>query len=209
MNFENNSHNFCSPLQTERYLLNRMTEEEETLFQQHLDTCETCRSYLKRVRDLSQAFREDDRPQTTLSRLRPLKRPPVRYFFRAAAAGVLLVVGLSVFLSRRGQEYDGAHDLQIEHQHRAAVDYADALEVSSPAQPVCTLDVRTTPLIFRWNRVTDYRLRITSGNRLVFTLDSVGDRYAPEPAAIAPYDSLEWTLEADETIIRGKIVVRD
>jgi hypothetical protein len=57
--------------------------------------------------------------------------------------------------------------------------------------------------------VTNYRLRITSGNRTVLAIDSVGDRYAPEPAVIAPYDSLEWTLEAEGTVIRGKIMIGD
>jgi hypothetical protein len=143
MNRKNNTCPFFySRRDAERYLLNQMTDEEETLFQQHLDTCATCRSALKQIRDLSQLFRRGEADRL-VARTRPLNRLPVRYLFRAAAASVLLVVvGLSVvFFSQQGRDNDEAHDLQIEHQHRDAVGYADSIEVvSSPVQPGCTND---------------------------------------------------------------------
>jgi hypothetical protein len=206
MKLKNNS---CSRADAERYLLNRMTNDEETSFQQHLETCEACRSCLRQVRSLSQAFLADNDRQTAVFRLRPFKRPPVRYLFRAAAAGILLAGGLSVFLSRRNAGNGDAYDLQIEHQHRATVAYADtSFQLLSPPYPVCTLDVRTTPLLFWWNRETAYLLRITSGGRTAVAVDSVGDRYMPEPVAVVAYDSLEWMLEADGQVITGKIVNR-
>jgi hypothetical protein len=205
MNRKNNS---CTRVDAERYLLNQMTDDEETLFQQHLDTCETCRSCLRQVRSLAQALLGDDDRRTAVFRLRPFKRPPLRYLFRAAAVGALLVAGgLSVFLSKRNAGSDGAHDLRIEHRRRAAIEYADAsLELLSPPYPVCTLDVRATPLLFRWNRATAYRLRITSGGRTVIAVDSVGDCYTPEPAAVAACDSLLWMLETEGQVIKGIIV---
>ena len=199
----------CSRTDAERYLLNQMTGDEETLFQEHLGTCETCRSCLEQIRSLSQIFLKDDDRQHPFFKLRRSKKPSARYLgYRAAAAVILLAGGLAVFLSRRNAGQDGAHHLQIEYRHKATVEYADTtLEWLSPPYPLCTLNVRSAPLLFRWNRITAYRLRITSGDRTVIAVDSIGDCYTPDPAAVEACDSMLWTLETEELTRTGKIVI--
>ncbi|MDR3268028.1 MAG: zf-HC2 domain-containing protein, partial [Tannerella sp.] len=49
----NKNDTLCSRVGVERYLLNRMSPEEETLFQKHLHTCRACNAYLSAARNLA------------------------------------------------------------------------------------------------------------------------------------------------------------
>jgi len=49
-NFNNT---ICSRTSVERYLLNKMTPDEETLFQNHLDSCNDCTDYLNIIRNVA------------------------------------------------------------------------------------------------------------------------------------------------------------
>ncbi|MDR0845297.1 MAG: DUF3379 domain-containing protein [Tannerella sp.] len=102
--------------EAERYLLNRMSPDEETAFQTHLEACETCRACLKELRNLSIILIEKEETTAVRRQLSP---------WMAAAACILLVVGFSFFWgnynTRTGQSGE-PHDVFINQQQRATID---------------------------------------------------------------------------------------
>lgn len=96
----------CSRVEVERYLLNKMSFDDETLFQEHLVTCRECRLYLQAIRNLSGFAGEGDLQNiTSPEKKKDLKTGKRIYYWVSVAAGILLVFGLSFyFLNRQPQD---------------------------------------------------------------------------------------------------------
>ncbi|GHV51866.1 hypothetical protein FACS1894181_14360 [Bacteroidia bacterium] len=187
----------CSRMLVERYLLNQMQAEEEAVFQEHLEACGVCRSYLQEVRSLSRLVMEEKEEPTVRRRL---------YVWLSVAAGILLLAGVSVFWGNYAARDAGGkpHDVHINHQRRASVDYAP-VELLFPARPVCEINLGKEPLVFKWNREAAYRLRLASEGKLVFEADSVGDSCTPDVGKIAACKKLDWTLAIENKEMKGTI----
>jgi hypothetical protein len=196
----------CPRMLVERYLLNQMLPEEEAAFQEHLEACEVCRSYLQEVRSLSRLVIEEEKEVPVIRR---------RLFtWLLAAAGILLLVGIPVFwgnyaardtdpIAGQGGEL---HDLLINHQHRAAVDYAP-VELLFPKQPACEVNLAREALVFKWSREAAFRLRLASEGKPVFEADSVGDSCAPDAGKLAAYKQVDWTLAIEGKEMKGIIYI--
>lgn len=52
-----------------KYLLNRMTLDEESKFQEHILLCDICRKKLDDIHSLCKAFKEEENEHTTQGRL--------------------------------------------------------------------------------------------------------------------------------------------
>jgi hypothetical protein len=94
-----------------------MSPEEETAFQKHLEVCATCRSYLHEIRSLSSTFMDEEEAAPA----RRIRLSP----WMSIAAGILLIVGISLFLGNHENRTESSgepHDVFINHQERAIVD---------------------------------------------------------------------------------------
>lgn len=188
----------CSTAQADRYLLNRMSAEEEDSFQEHLEQCASCSDYLKRVRTLSSlisgeeatAYEEEFEAATQLRR-----RLKLRTQLSVAAAIALL---LSVSLYWLAGEYPGngltSHIPFISEMSRARGADAD-LQVLFPDKDTLTFIISEKPLVLKWNKAVNYKLTLRSNGKMVMQIRAFGDHYSPGREELARHRHLDWTLE--------------
>lgn len=97
--------NICSRSEVERYLLNKMSADEETLFQQHLTTCQECNAYLQTLRNLAGFVGSDNMQQIDFGEEKE-KRSNRRsiYYWISTAASILLIFGISFYFLNKGSQ---------------------------------------------------------------------------------------------------------
>ncbi|GHT36014.1 hypothetical protein AGMMS49574_26890 [Bacteroidia bacterium] len=103
-----------------------MSPDEETAFQEHLEVCGTCCSYLNEIRSLSSVLIKEEEVVPT----RRIKLSP----WMSIAAGILLIVGFSLFWGNydASTEPEGElHDVFINYQERAILDSVQSEEPSA------------------------------------------------------------------------------
>jgi len=156
----------CSRTSVERYLLNNMMTDEETLFQEHLHTCNSCRVYLNTLRNLAGVSSDEMQElsgmsgeisepaeikrQEPTSKNREKKKSPVislstkmRWFLAAAC----LIPACGIFLYKFLREPGIPHTTQIMHQNKASVDYADTSISSFSLEEVTVTGLDTLRLL--------------------------------------------------------------
>ena len=187
----------CSPLQAERYLLNRMTTNEEDMFQQHLEHCGGCRDYLAQVRMLSAIIGGEDstalaEEESETALRRRLKMPAV---LTMAAALALLVVFSLYWVA---DEYPGnrltSHIPFIREMSRANGGEA-GLKVLFPDRDTVTFVISEKPLILKWNMTVNYKLILRSDGKTILQVKGVGDYYSLDREELLRYRRIDWTLD--------------
>jgi hypothetical protein len=190
--------NPCSQRRAGRYLLNRMTEAEETLFQQHLEDCEACRSYVDSVRRLSGLVAGELPAYAGTSAIR---KPARLWTFASIAASILLAVGFSVYVFSDGGGAD--HRTSVNHRTLGDREEMDA-ELIFPGQPADTLRAGELPA-FRWNREAAYELVLRSGSQTLLKAKGNGRAYTPDAGSIKGYRALDWVLTLDGKPFNGTL----
>ena len=207
----------CSRASVERYLLNRMTTDEETLFQEHLLVCDTCKGYLNILRNVagisndelteSEAIiREMPKPESMNEKKKRTTALSVnmRWVLLAACLIPICLIMLYQFLREQGVP----HDTHIMRQNKASVEYADTLTLFFPAQPDCIVNPSKAEIVFRWNRESDYRLLLETAGKTVATIDSVGISYTVDTSLALRYEQLDWTLVVAGKELKGRLYIQ-
>jgi hypothetical protein len=198
--------NPCSQSRAGRYLLNRMTASDETLFQQHLEACEACRSHVDSVRRLARLVADEEAAPAANAR----RTPPARqaagarlrlWAFASIAASILLAGGLYIYL------FSGEYG---EWRHAASVNspvLGDRMvmdvKMVFPDRRTVTLGPADT-LVFRWNREAHYELALRSGRHTVLSAKGEGRSCTPA-AGIAAFRTVEWALMLDGKLFSGTV----
>ena len=260
----------CSRTSVESYLLNNMTTDEETLFQEHLLACSSCREYLNTLRNLagvsSNEMQEPEGtnweiPESTVMSIKPagmsgkLQEPAVMSIKPADMSGKLQepvaqnrkkkktpVISLStkmrwflaaaclipvcgIFLYKFLREPGIPHTTQIMHQNKASVDYAetpvstfsldevtvigfDTLRLLSPPQPVYTVNPAEEEITFRWNRESDFRLRLEADGKTIAEIDSIGMSCTIDSSLATRHEHLDWTLTIEGKELKGTLHIQ-
>ena len=220
----------CSRTSVERYLLNRMTAGEETLFQEHLCTCNTCRDYLNALRNVAGIIHEESPETSVLTLKKPAvatrKKKPATVFplsvnMRRIMLAACLIPACAIILYRFLHEPGIPHDTQIMLQNKASVEYADTLSLTEgtvieldtlyllfPAQPVSTVNPAREEIIFRWNRESDYQLRLEANGKTVVTIDSTGMACTIDSSLAVRYEQLDWTLILEGKELKGRLYIQ-
>ena len=216
-NYLDNS--ICSRTSVERYLLNRMTTGEETLFQEHLHACDACRDYLCAIRNVAGIiYDESPEPEAIIRKMpepevatRKKMRTPVlsmtvtmRRIMLAACLIPVCVIMLYRFLREPGTP----HDTHIMYQNKASVEYADTLLLFFPTQPDCIVNPAKEEIVFRWNRESDYRLRLEADGMTVATIDSTGMDCRIDSSLAVRYEQLDWTLILAGKELKGRLFIQ-
>jgi len=205
----------CSRTSVERYLLNKMTFDEETAFQKHLHTCDACKACLDAIRNVALLVSDEPLPIASAERKENRRHSPIfnlqlssfNYRFVSAAACVLLMIGAGTYLWMRNSE-GMPHDTHIMHQHRAAVEYADtAWTLLSPESPVSVVNPHEEPVVFRWDRESAFRLQLEADGKTVVDIDSTGTSCTLDTGVIAHYEQLDWTLTIAEKQHKGRLII--
>jgi hypothetical protein len=194
----------CDPERAGRYLLNRMRAEEETLFQEHLERCASCRAYVDAVRRLS-AVVSDAEPACTV-RPSAVRRKAAGLRLRtlaSLAACFLLLGGLAVYFAGEGGGEMSGHRTSV---HRRTVGDRDSVEVEMlfPRGKHTLMRSGETP-VFRWNREAAYELTLRSRGRRVAHLRGEGSVCRPEAVRLRGLRELEWSLRLDGRLFEGTI----
>ena len=201
---------YCSQVRAERYLLNRMSHEEETLFQIHLETCQACRSYIDSIRNLSNLILDDESVSPEISiRKTPEKGKKIKLWsFISIAACILVVIGFSysVFNNWDGRSGISTHTVYLDHQTKG--DKAEMnIEMIFPQKEAVLLNTGT-PLIFRWDMETNYRLVVLQGNQTLVENKGYGDHFSmPSVIKLEDPTVLDWVLTVDNKELKGKIYI--
>ncbi|MDH6341577.1 hypothetical protein M2480_000966 [Parabacteroides sp. PFB2-12] len=201
--------------QAERYLLNKLSWEDETAFQLHLKECEACRSYIQTIRRFAQSIndKELDLPivppaRKTIGRRLNLSR------WISIAASILLVAGFSLYYYSHQQSLSGEnnseHELLINEQHRAKKEYiGDSVELIFPNESICTIDLQEDPLLFKWAEDAYFELQLTHENKILLEMQDYGKEYAPNSEKIKPYSWVDWVLLLNGQEKKGRIYFID
>ena len=200
---------YCSRFQTERYLLNQMTQDEETLFQEHVETCKTCKSYLNSIRKLSCVVAEEElayvgsAAHNSFGRVQKIKL----WSIVSMAACISLVAGFSLYMynSREHGYRTSTHEVFINQQSKGDKAVI-AVEMVFPDKEVVTLNFKT-PLVFEWNREVAYKLTILNENNTVLEMEGFGNLCEPEFTKIEGYAVLDWVICIEEHEFKGRIYI--
>ena len=232
----NFDHTFCSRTSVERYLLNRMSTDEETLFQEHLYTCDACRVYLSSLRNLAGMSNDEatnpaimtvkmPKPAAETREKKQTKVFPLSVTMRWMLAAACLIPVGGILLYSFLREPGIAHNTQIMHQNRASVEYADtsgsnlslsgdtiivhdSLYLFSPDQPSCIIDPTEEEIVFRWNRESGYQLLLEVDGKTIANIDSVGTACTVDSALAIKYEHLDWTLTIEGKELKGKLYIQ-
>ena len=191
----------CSKKQVERYLLNQMTLEEETLFQNHLMRCEFCTTYLSEIRMIASIVGNEELtfcfPQK--------KRKMMRIWMRGwvVAACLILLVGISTFWIKRNQSKGQIYSTYIEYNNRASADEV-GINLLFPIKDTI-YQKRNQPILFRWNRSSPFHLRISYERIDLLEIDGDGADCTLSPMRFISYPSITWSLVIDKHSYVGQI----
>jgi len=201
---------YCSQAQAGKYLLNKMTPDEETLFQSHLEACKTCQAYVNTVRRLS-CLISDEEPAylQTAAATKQQNAQKIRLWSIASiAASVLVILGISyaVFTNRESESGVLAHETFIE-QRTTADRMEIAVEMLFPDKEIVTMDA-DRPLVFKWNKETDYKLVVKHDNQLVLETEGFGELYELATKSMEGFTELDWVLTAEGQDFKGTIHIK-
>ncbi|MDR1919943.1 MAG: zf-HC2 domain-containing protein [Tannerellaceae bacterium] len=197
----------CSRIQTERYLLNRLSAEEETRFQEHLETCQDCRRYVDSVRTLSALMGGDELHYATHQRAEPRKTARLLSLwpYISVAASVLLLVGISFYWVYRTDEYGTtSHETSINELSKGDLEEAP-FQLLFPDKDTLSISTVKAPLIFKWNKAVDYRLILRAGNQTLVEVESSGDSYTLEVEKLGNWPAIDWVLYVENKEWNGRI----
>ena len=197
-----------SQVQTERYLLNKMSPDEETLFQIHLEECEDCRSYVNTVRRLSCLIADEELGYTDMFAEKKEAKVQKKLRFRSIisiAACIVLITGISIFLRDTLKDgYGGSiHETHINRQSKT--DKVEmAIEMLFPDKEEVSLQAGQ-PLEFKWNKVTAYQLIVRHGDRTIVETGGFGEYYLLSAKKMKGLSVLDWVLVIENKEFKGKI----
>jgi len=206
----NKDDTICSHTSVERYLLNKMTTDEETEFQKHLFICSKCSEQLNVIRDLS-VFISDELPvsagknvQKKAASILSLSTN-MRWIMLAACLLPLFGIILHKSLHQSGTP----HDTHMMHQNKASVEYADtSWELLSPSIPLCTVNPNEDEIVFRWNREGAFHLQLEADGKTVAEIDSTGTDCTIDPFLAVHYKYLDWTLTIEGKELKGRLFIQ-
>lgn len=215
-NFDNT---ICSRTSVERYLLNKMTPDEETLFQNHLDTCNDCRDYLDIIRNVAGICKDEmpdmavNIPKIPKSKvITPIKKLSAAIHLPVSMRWVMLAACLIpvcvIIFNRFFREPGIPHSTHIMHQNRATVEYADSISLFFPIQPICTVHPAREEIVFRWNIESDYRIQLESDGKTVVTITGTGMTCKIDSLQIILYEQLDWTLVLQGKELKGRLYIQ-
>jgi hypothetical protein len=187
----------CSPLQAERYLLNRMTANEEDRFQQHLEHCSICREYLKRVRTLSALIGDEDSSSLEEAESGPALRRRLRTSSAIAiAASLALLLVFSLYWVAGEYPANGltSHIPFIREMSRANGGNV-GLQVLFPDRDTVTFIISEKPLVLKWNMAAGYKLTLRSGGKKILQAKGFSDHYSFDREDLLRYRRIDWTLD--------------
>lgn len=194
----------CSKQQVERYLLNQLSEEEETLFQQHLTHCEMCRSYITEIRALASIVGEKEFYQHKESgrSLSVWMRRYLKYGVSVAACLVILI-GLSVYRHLKPSDKDILYPTNIEYQMRASGGNA-GVKLIFPDRDSIHID-SNKPIVFKWDSSASFHLKVNFKDSTLFEMKGNGSEYSLPITTFTPYPYIHWTLTVNEQSYSGQI----
>ena len=191
----------CNREQVGRYLLNRMTAEEETRFQQHLAGCKSCRQYMGQIRSLASLLKEEE--LGGLSLCRNERTNNIKRYWISIAASLLLLVGLSVFWFVRRTSGE-VYPTSVMYKNRATYEQTDN-QVVSPNQK--TVQVKGyQDVCFRWDTEATFHLKIKDGVTVLFEIAGKGSEYVLPVKNYSAYPSLHWDLTVGEQSYSGELI---
>lgn len=192
----------CGKKQVESYLLNQMTEEEETLFQEHLAQCESCCKYLTEIRTLASIVREEDLYMET-----PFVKRKTNQglgYWSSVAACILFLIGLSTFWYKKQQVEDMLYPTSIEYKNRASSDKAD-IQLLFPTQDTTNIK-RNQPVVFKWDTLCSFHLKIRYKETTLLDIEGKGTEYTLPTATFTSYPHIYWILTVGEQSHSGQII---
>jgi len=202
---------YCSKINTEKYLLNKMSSEEETIFQMHLEECIGCRTYLNLIRNLSCVIAEEELVYAKISGAKTkikVKTVPLWSFF-SIAASIIIIIGITftIFNKRESQFGITTHDTYINTIYKA--DKSTTVEeMLFPDKEEITLN-SSKPLEFRWKRETNYELKVFEGRKTVLDVTGFGDHFFPLIVEKDKSFMLDWLIKIDNDEFRGVIYINN
>ena len=222
----NFDHTICSLTSVERYLLNKMSTDEETLFQEHLHTCSACGAYLSSIRNLA-GIKNEKSLSPTAMRLKKRQVPLIflsTNLLRVMAAACLLPVCV-ILLYKYLREPGIPSDTQIIYQNKASVAYVDTscfsrslsdkqanrldtLFLLSPTQPVSIVYPAEEEIVFRWHGESSFQLKLEANGKIVAYIDSVGTNCTIDSSLAACHEYLDWTLAIEGKKRKGRLYIQ-
>ncbi|GHT29813.1 hypothetical protein AGMMS49574_07610 [Bacteroidia bacterium] len=186
-------------------MLNKMSPGEETSFQEHLETCKACRTYVNSIRRLSCLIADEELAYTTTPTVKRQvgRKKKIRLWsFVSIAACIVLIAGVSLYVSNNGTP---SHKTYINRQSKA--DRAEMeLEMVFPDKAEIKLPAGR-PVEFKWNREVEYKLVVRYGKRMIVEAEGNGSSYRMEAAWTEGLPALEWTLSAGGKELKGIIYI--
>jgi len=196
-----------SRAQAEQYLLNKMSLDQETHFQEHLETCDTCKAYISAIRKLSCLVANEELSyiQTPAQRVTIQRQKMRLYTYLSIAACVMLVSGVSLYFYTNKENRYGSSTHKIHINQQIKADHAEmTIEMLFPDEEIIWLSP-DTPLQFKWNKEAQYKLIIRHNGHTIIETEGCGDLYTPESEKIKGYTVLDWVLLIDEKEFKGQI----
>jgi hypothetical protein len=178
-----------------------MSSDEETAFQEHLETCKVCRAYVNTIRRLSCLVADEELAYTGEFAGRiPAAGKKIRLRTLASiAAGIMLVAGISLYVGNR----DKPDETYINTRSKA--DKAEMrTEMLFPDKETTRL-FADQPAIFLWNQEVEYRLVIRYGDKIIVEAEGYGKYYIPDAKLLTGLTEFEWQLNAGDREFKGII----
>lgn len=204
---ENQVIDYCTQIQAERYLLNRMKPDDEMYYQMHLEKCNKCRMYVNSVRRLSCLVADQELAYTPVKKKLWKARKVQLWSVLSIAACIAVIVGISQFWNTTTKDEYGTTSQKTNVNQRYRGDMA-ALEIEMiyPDKEIVSLNEEKT-LEFMWNMEATFRLVIGYGEQTIVDTTGVGDSFRIEPEKIINTDSLHWVLTFEEREFNGIILI--
>lgn len=194
----------CNKTQVERYLLNRMTEEEEILFQKHLINCETCRNYLSKIRRLAAIVGQDGLYiNTKIHNNKSVHAPYLKYWISTAAC-ILLVTGISTLWYKKQQNENTLYPTSIEHKIRSTNDKVE-VKLFYPDKDTIRL-YEEESLLFKWKPQCSFHLKIIYKDKLILDEKGYGQNYSVPIKLLTSDSELIWNMTIDSLVYSGIIL---
>lgn len=193
----------CNKTQVERYLLNRMTEEEEILFQKHLIDCESCRNYLSKIRKLAAIVGKDELYINTIHKNKSVDIPYLKYWISTAAC-ILLLTGISTLWYKKQQNENILYPTSIEHKIRST---NDKVEVKLLYPDKDTIKLYSGDyLLFKWEPQCSFHLKIIYKNKLILDEKGYGQNYSVPIKLLTSDSEFIWNMTIDSLVYSGIIL---
>nr|WP_129732598.1 zf-HC2 domain-containing protein [Parabacteroides goldsteinii] len=192
----------CSKKQVERYLLNQMDLEEESSFQEHLAQCDSCRSYLERIRVVAAIVGDNNFQNNSFPEIK--KKTFQLWHWLSVASCILLMVGGATLGYKWYQKTDEVlYPTSIEYRNRAL---ADSLSVKLLYPDQDTIYIKSSQsVLFKWNYSCSYHLNAQYENIILFDIEGEGSEFSLFTDTLTSYPYIIWNLKVDEQSYSGQI----